>query len=131
MTQKTPWREYTSPRGGASIAAWPAWAEDDKGADIPQHMPACEALEEAGGGALPCDCGLALIFEGRIAERRARDLVRLTGRPGQCRGCGAEIMWLAHTPREPGRNPTMTPYDEDGTNHFITCPKREEFRNRG
>lgn len=129
MTQKTPWREYTSPRSQASIAAWPAWQEDGA---TPAHMPACEFRPDHGPelDTLPCDCGLLLIFEGRAAERRARDIVRLTGRPGQCRGCGAGIMWLAHAPREPGRNPTMTPYDEDGTNHFITCPKREEFRQR-
>ena len=42
----------------------------------------------------------------------------------RCRGCGALMAW-AQTPV--GR---MAPLDQDGTNHFVTCPEREQFRRK-
>ena len=41
---------------------------------------------------------------------------------GTCKGCRASMAW-ANTPA--GK---MSPLDRVGTSHFITCPKRQEFR---
>ena len=51
-------------------------------------------------------------------------LLRNIGDPGYCTGkaCRAEIFWLVH------RNGKRTPYTQDGANHFIDCPDREQFR---
>ncbi len=60
---------------------------------------------------------------------RLQSLMKLIGDPGTCRGCAAPIVWVSH------RNGKKTPYDADGetagTNHFITCPKREQFKKAG
>lgn len=45
-------------------------------------------------------------------------------RASRCRGCGAEILW-AFSPKG-----ARTPLDPDGTNHFITCPERDQFRRK-
>lgn len=58
------------------------------------------------------------------ARKRMAELLRHTGEPGICRGCSAEIFWVIHRNRKP------TPYDQDGTNHFVTCRNRELFRRR-
>ena len=39
-----------------------------------------------------------------------------------CTGCRRQIFWLIH------KNGVRTPYDPDGTNHFATCEKREQFK---
>ncbi len=44
-------------------------------------------------------------------------------RKSVCKGCGAEIRWM----REGSKS---TPFDPDGTNHFVTCPKRDQFRKK-
>jgi hypothetical protein len=36
--------------------------------------------------------------------------------PAQCKGCKQRIYFIRHA------NGKATPYDADGTNHFITCP---------
>lgn len=56
------------------------------------------------------------------AEARAAALVKNIGAPGRCSGCHSVIWWMLHM------NGKRTPYDADGTNHFITCPKRDDFR---
>lgn len=43
----------------------------------------------------------------------------------RCKGCGVRMLW-ADSPA--GK---ATPLDADGTNHFITCPKRDQFRKKG
>lgn len=43
---------------------------------------------------------------------------------GRCRGCAATIAW-AWTPKG-----ARAPLDQDGTNHFVTCPERDRFRRR-
>lgn len=57
---------------------------------------------------------------------RVQSLMRLIGDVGNCRGCATAIVWLVH------RNGKKTPYDAEGdtagVNHFITCPKRENFK---
>jgi hypothetical protein len=42
--------------------------------------------------------------------------------PSKCRGCGAEIYWVK---TRQGKN---TPANHDGTSHFSTCPKADDFR---
>jgi hypothetical protein len=42
--------------------------------------------------------------------------------PGQCKGCPAPVLWVRHA------NGKLTPYDRDGTNHFITCPNARQFK---
>lgn len=44
---------------------------------------------------------------------------------GRCRGCGSAMAWV-RTPKG-----ARAPLDEDGTNHFITCPQRDDFRRKG
>jgi hypothetical protein len=46
------------------------------------------------------------------------------GTPGKCRGCGAEIYWVE---TKSGKN---MPVNRDGTSHFATCPKADEFRGK-
>ena len=57
---------------------------------------------------------------------RLRQLFANIGDPANCRGCAAPIKWIRH------RNGKSTPYDADGetvgTNYFITCPNREQFK---
>lgn len=59
-------------------------------------------------------------------EERLRMLMANVGDPGTCRGCAQSIRWITH------RNGKKTPYDAGGetvgTNHFITCPRREQFK---
>ena len=57
------------------------------------------------------------------AAQRMRALLAHVGLPGQCKGCAARIIWVRHI--DSGRN---TPYDGDGTNHFITCPEAAKFK---
>jgi len=52
-------------------------------------------------------------------------MLKHVGEPGFCKGCGQEIAWVFH--RDTSKN---TPYDLDGTNHFITCPKAKDFRQK-
>ena len=57
-------------------------------------------------------------------KRNIAALLRNVGRKRPCRGpsCTASIYMVEHL------NGADTPYDEDGTNHFITCPDRDKFR---
>jgi hypothetical protein len=49
-------------------------------------------------------------------------LLRTVGDFGECRGCSAIIWWVT---TKTGR---AAPYNADGTSHFATCPKSDEFR---
>jgi hypothetical protein len=55
-------------------------------------------------------------------EQKTKHLETEQTYPGVCRGCRAEIVWLRQ------RNNRMHPYNPDGTSHFATCPKADEFR---
>ncbi len=57
------------------------------------------------------------------ARRLMVALLKHVGTRGVCRGCGAALYWVNHL----GTGRTA-PYDADGTNHFITCPKANDFR---
>jgi hypothetical protein len=39
-----------------------------------------------------------------------------------CRSCGSQILWSETA------NGKLAPFDPDGTNHFIACPQRREWR---
>jgi hypothetical protein len=43
-------------------------------------------------------------------------------RPARCKGCNAEIYWL----KTPGKK--NMPVDPDGTPHWGSCPKRDQFK---
>jgi hypothetical protein len=61
-----------------------------------------------------------------LLRLRMANLLRNVGTPGTCTGatCRADVHWLVHI------NGRRTPYDADGTNHFIKCPDREQFKRR-
>jgi hypothetical protein len=39
-----------------------------------------------------------------------------------CKACGVKLYFVRH------RNGHLAPYTFDGTNHFINCPHREQFK---
>lgn len=41
-----------------------------------------------------------------------------------CRACGVDIAMVRH------RNGKLAPYTMDGVNHFVNCPKAEQFRTK-
>lgn len=43
---------------------------------------------------------------------------------GTCSGCGAALYWVRH------KNGKRVPYTPAGLNHFISCPKAEQFRKK-
>jgi len=43
---------------------------------------------------------------------------------GTCTGCGAAVYWVRH------KNGKRVPYTEAGLNHFIDCPKADQFRKK-
>ncbi len=57
----------------------------------------------------------------RLSKNITRLLVNI-GDGDFCTGCRRQIFWLIH------KNGVRTPYDPDGTNHFATCPEREQFK---
>lgn len=58
-----------------------------------------------------------------IAQQHAmKKLLNLAGTPGVCRGCEASVFWVKHL------NGANTPYDPSGLNHFVSCPKVNDFK---
>lgn len=57
-----------------------------------------------------------------IGEDRKEFLNRV-GDHAFCKGCGREIWWLEH--KQSGKS---APYTFDLLNHFIDCPKAQEFK---
>jgi hypothetical protein len=57
--------------------------------------------------------------ERRFEDRNGERIVRTAG---TCKGCGEEIWWV----RKAGGG--WLPENEDGQNHFATCPKRDIFK---
>ena len=59
-------------------------------------------------------------------EERLAHLLQQIGEPGLCKGCAQRIRWVVHLNRK------KTPYDAEGptigVNHFITCPRRGDFK---
>lgn len=58
-------------------------------------------------------------------QKNAINLVRnVADGKGLCSGpnCGKEFLWVVH------KNGRRTPYDFDGTPHFVTCPDRDLFQ---
>jgi hypothetical protein len=53
------------------------------------------------------------------------DLLRHVGLPGICKRCAAPIFRVRHL------NGELTPYSHEGTNHSISCEKRDQFRRKG
>ena len=67
-------------------------------------------------------------LEGQV-DRLRQNLLRLldwTGAQGaRCNGCDAPIYWFFN--RKTGKK---IPLDPDGTPHFASCPKAEQFRRK-
>jgi hypothetical protein len=62
-----------------------------------------------------------------IPAQRMKDLLFSVGDLARCGGldkpgCASQIIWVRH---KDGRK---VPYDLDGTNHFKTCPNRDNFK---
>lgn len=75
-----------------------------------QLCPICKLPEMLGHECLP-------------TQQKAMEALLLNaGDAAACSGCGARIFWVRH------RNGKPTPYDPNGLNHFISCPKAENFR---
>lgn len=53
-----------------------------------------------------------------------QSLLRNIGDLAQCSGCHALIYWVKH------RNGKQTPYETNGLNHFISCPRADQFRKK-
>jgi len=85
-------------------------AHDGSGATEPDHVSLVERLGN----------------EVAALRLSMATLLRNMGDPAICTGptCKAEIVWMIQ------RNGKRTPYNPDGTNHFITCPDREQFKRR-
>jgi hypothetical protein len=47
--------------------------------------------------------------------------------PSKCRGCGAEIYFVPYIRKVDQKSGRM-PCDQDGTPHFASCPKADNFR---
>lgn len=61
----------------------------------------------------------------KTAEELHKNIAALLKNVGQvstCKGCGAQMWWVKHN------NGKRAPYDIDGTNHFVTCPRANDFR---
>jgi hypothetical protein len=58
------------------------------------------------------------------ARKIIAELLRHAGVEGVCKGpnCGQKIIFVFH--RDTGK---LTPYNQDGTSHFASCPDRELF----
>lgn len=92
-------------------------AHDGSGVNEPDHVPTIERL------------GNELAARTQELERQKQivaDLLRHVGEPCICRGpnCKQGLVMVMH------RNGVLTPYNLDGTNHFITCVDRELFHRR-
>ena len=61
------------------------------------------------------------------SETIQRDNETVTRHRGTCKGCGQEIWWVRGL--RYGRT-AWTPENEDGANHFTTCPKATQFHRR-
>jgi uncharacterized protein with PIN domain len=57
------------------------------------------------------------------ANKRTATLLHHVGDPARCKGCNKPIYWVRHKHTD-----KATPYDLDGANHFITCPKAADFK---
>ena len=59
----------------------------------------------------------------KLTKGKLEDLLRHCGDSAICRGCGKPIYWMTHLDTK-----RRAPYEADGTNHFVRCPKADEFR---
>ena len=61
-------------------------------------------------------------------QQRIYDLLLQVGETGYCKGCAAPIVWVRHKPNRRHPEGARAPYDYDGVNHFVTCPKGAQFK---
>lgn len=55
---------------------------------------------------------------------RIEDMMAKTGEFGQCRGCLEGVYWYTANPKGAKRR---IAYNRDGTSHFTTCARQNEF----
>ena len=55
-------------------------------------------------------------------QKALSSLVMRVGQMGFCSACGAGVYWITHL------NGKRAPYTQAGFNHFIDCPRAEQFR---
>jgi hypothetical protein len=77
----------------------------------------------AGEGVLPIE---RMAYDLNFLRKNIRALLRHVGDPALCTGpnCKQEIYWVRHLKTTNAK----TPYNLDGSNHFITCVDHKEFR---
>ena len=61
-------------------------------------------------------------------QQRIYELLLQIGEAGACKGCAASIVWVRHKPNRKHPAGALAPYDLDGVNHFVTCPKSAHFK---
>jgi hypothetical protein len=44
---------------------------------------------------------------------------------GHCRSCKAKVFWLTNV-----KSSKRAPFNQDGVNHFVTCPDRDRWRKK-
>lgn len=54
-------------------------------------------------------------------QRTVKEFLLRTSNLGTCSGCRATVYWTVHL------NGKRAPYDENGLNHFVSCPQAEKF----
>ncbi len=57
-----------------------------------------------------------------IEKRMATLLMLIAEEVRPCKGCGQQLAFVKH------KNGKLAPYTIEGLNHFLDCPKAEEFR---
>jgi hypothetical protein len=57
-----------------------------------------------------------------IEKRLATLLMLVAEEVRPCKACGVQLAFVRH------HNGRLAPYTIDGVNHFIACPKAEDFR---
>jgi hypothetical protein len=75
---------------------------------------------------MPPDLGITVeqaidVYE--TVQARLLALLKHVGRPGTCRGCPERVIWVFHI-----HTGKWTPYNQDGSPHWSTCPKAKEFK---
>jgi hypothetical protein len=98
-----------------------AYAHDGSGS-VKDLVPAIERMAN--------DIAIRFQVMGREIDtlrKTIRDLLENMGTKGICKGpnCQQEIVFLWHAPTR-----RLTPYNANGTNHFMTCIDRELFQRR-
>lgn len=64
----------------------------------------------------------ACVGQGVDYEANLRQLLKIIGRPGKCRSCDAEVVWIIT------KTGKMMPLNVHGVSHFADCPNAAQHR---